>query len=203
MKKLLILISFLFTPFLVVADEHSNLNNNSYYFGATIGFTEIDTGVSNVSGAVLDESDYGGTIFIGKHINNNVAIEGFYTDFGQATLSGVSGNTFTYNSVDYQFTGTGTLFLTGQSVGANIKLSTDKDKAISSYLKAGIQSWQIEAGEITSTGISSIAVDGVDPIVGVGMEYRLDDWAVILGVDRYQLDDDHVNVLLTGFSFNF
>jgi len=200
MRKYILTLFAIFLPIAVLADEHTN--SSSFYFGATAGYTKIDTGVTNVSGATLKESDTGGSLFIGKNINNNFSIEGFYIDFGEASLSGVSGNTFTLDNVNYQFTGTGTIFLAGKSAGLNVKLNTNINENFSAYTKAGIQSWEITAG--ATGGVSSITLDGVDPVLGIGIEYKLtNETAIILGADRYYIDNEYIDHFMTGLKVTF
>jgi hypothetical protein len=68
-----------------------------FYVGALCGSTTIDTGVDTVVGATLDEDDSCYAFVIGNEIDENLSIEGFYIDFGEATLKGDSGDAFDFN----------------------------------------------------------------------------------------------------------
>ena len=70
----------------------------NFYIGITSGQTDVDTGITEIVGSTLDEDGTGNSFFIGKKINGNISIEGFYTDLGKVSLSGNSGDTFVYNN---------------------------------------------------------------------------------------------------------
>ena len=54
-------------------------------------------GVGSVVGASLDEDGTGYACVIGNEIDKNLSIEGFYIDFGEASLKGDSGDTFVFD----------------------------------------------------------------------------------------------------------
>ena len=98
MRQLLLLSTALLTGTM------SNVANaDDWYVGGAFGSTAIDTGVSAVSGATLDEEDTGSSFFIGTKMSENLSVEGFYTDFGEASLSGDSGDTFVLDGTTYHF----------------------------------------------------------------------------------------------------
>ena len=85
----------------------------------------MDTGVTIVSGAVLDETDSGYAILVGVHLNDNLDIELGYKDFGEASLAGASGNQFTYEGTTYEFNTTATITMEGDAylIGVNPNIS--------------------------------------------------------------------------------
>ena len=62
-----------------------------------------DTGISNVSGATLDEDDTGFAIVWGGPFTDNIDLEIGYADFGEASLSGTNGNTFDYRGLNLEW----------------------------------------------------------------------------------------------------
>ena len=117
MRKILISILFLiFSTITSYADQ--------FYAGIDIAQISLDTGVSNIS-ANLDEDDTLMKFTGGYNVNENVSIEAFYLDFGQASLSGVSGNRFSYKGSTYQFIATGTIYLTADVAGVGIMSDYD------------------------------------------------------------------------------
>ena len=78
------------------------------YFGIDFLNNEIDTGVTNISSS-LDEKDSGYSLYGGIPLNENLAVEISYQDFGEASLSGVNGNQFRIGTTTYQFTTTASL----------------------------------------------------------------------------------------------
>ena len=91
-----------------------------YYLSYEISDNELD-GINVVSGASLDKDDTGYAILGGIHVNDNLDIELGYKDFGEASLSGVSGNQFTYRGTTYQFNATATLSYEGDAYLIGLK----------------------------------------------------------------------------------
>ena len=61
------------------------------YIGIDYLNNTIDTGITNIS-SNLDEEDSGYSLYAGLPLNENLDFEVSYNDFGEASLSGVSGN---------------------------------------------------------------------------------------------------------------
>ena len=72
-------------------------SNGKYTLSYEISDNNWDSGVDTVVGATLDEDDNGYAFILDYDLGNNLVIEAAYRDFGEASLSGSSGNTFKYN----------------------------------------------------------------------------------------------------------
>ena len=67
-----------------------SVKSEEFYIGIDYLNNEIDTGVTNIS-STLDEKDNGYSLYAGMPISETMDIEVSYNDFGEASLSGVSG----------------------------------------------------------------------------------------------------------------
>ena len=114
MKKILILLT-IFTIF-----GTQSVKSEEMYVGIDYLNNEIDTGVTNIS-STLDEEDSGYSLYVGLPMSNTMDIEVSYNDFGEASLSGVSGNQFKIGSDTYEFTATASLAVSATSVGVAAK----------------------------------------------------------------------------------
>lgn len=196
MKKLIATISFLLLPI--------TANAEGWYAGIAGGSTDIDTGVSAVSGATLDETGSGTSFFIGKDIEKTLSIEGFYTDLGEASLSGDKGDLFTLDGTNYQFTTTGSIAISATTMGIAGKLKFDMADSLRGYVKGGLHSWEAEAKVATTTASATATTDGTDIVWGFGAEYDMGEkTALLLGYDNFTLDDETVTFLHAGILFKF
>ena len=88
------------------------------YFGISYGDASTDTGITGLTGtASLDEDKKGAKLFAGFNVNDNFAIEGHYSDFGEASLSGNNGDQFVDDGVTYEFLTTATIKIKVKSYG--------------------------------------------------------------------------------------
>ena len=196
MQKLLITSFLIFSSFAAHAD--------GFYGGILMGQTAIDTGVSAVSGATLDEDGTGTSFFIGKEVNDQFSIEGFYTDLGEASLSGDSGDTFVIDATTYQFTATAKLAVEAETIGIAGKMVFDMGQNLRGYFKGGLHSWESEVKLSTGTASASLLTDGTDIIWGIGSEYIVnEDVSLLVGYDDYTLDDESVSFLHAGILLKF
>jgi hypothetical protein len=196
MKQLIATISLLLLPMTAYAE--------GWYAGIAGGSTDIDTGVTAVVGATLDETGSGTSFFIGKDIEEKISIEGFYTDLGEASLSGNNGDLFTLDGTAYQFTSTGSISISATTMGIAGKLKFDVADSIRGYVKGGLHSWEAEAKVATTTASATATTDGTDIVWGVGAEYDMGEkTALLLGYDNFKLDDETVTFLHAGILFKF
>ena len=196
MRLLIATISLLLLPM--------TANAEGWYAGVAGGSTDIDTGVTAVTGATLDETGSGISWFIGKDIDEKLSIEGFYTDLGEASLSGNNGDLFTLEGTDYQFTSTGSIAISATTMGIAGKLKFDMADSLRGYVKGGLHSWEAEAKVATTTASATATTDGTDIVWGVGAEYDIGEkTALLLGYDNFKLDDETVTFLHAGILFKF
>jgi len=109
----------------LVSSFHANAADNNWYSGISLGTSTVDTGVSNTTGtARLDEDGSGFKLYIGKKIDKTISVEGFYADFGEASLTGNSGDNFDLNGTTYVFTTNNARIATeATGIGANAKFT--------------------------------------------------------------------------------
>ena len=196
MKKLILTVTALLIPSFASAE--------GLYVGALYGSTTIDTGVDTVVGATLDEDDAGYAFVIGNEIDESLSVEGFYIDFGEATLAGDNGDTFAVGSTTYTFTTSATIKATATSMGAAAKLHFDMAENLNGFLKLGMHSWDSEVTLSVATASATTTDDGVDVLMGFGAEYDVSEKvALVVGYDKYNLDDEDVTFLNGGIKVRF
>ena len=196
MKHLIATISLLLLPMTASAD--------GWYAGIAGGSTNVDTGITAVVGATLDETGTGTSVFIGKEVNETLSVEGFYTDLGEASISGDNGDTFTLQGAAVQFTRTASITVSAKTMGIAGKAGFDMGDNFRGYVKGGFHSWDAEAKIAVGTASASTKTDGTDIVWGVGAEYMMGEkTALLLGYDNYKLDDESVAFLHAGIRFKF
>ena len=194
MKHLIATISLLLLPMTASAD--------GWYAGIAGGSTNVDTGITAVVGATLDETGTGTSVFIGKEVNETLSVEGFYTDLGEASISGDNGDTFTLQGTALQFTSTASITISAKTMGIAGKAGFDMGDNFRGYVKGGFHSWDAEAKIAAGTASASLKTDGTDIVWGVGAEYMMGEkTALLLGYDNYKLDDESVTFLHAGIRF--
>ena len=196
MRKLLIAIlsiSFFLTQ---------SLRAEGIYVGIDYLNNKIDTGVTNIS-SNLDEKDKGYSLYAGMPINENLDIEVSYQDFGEASLSGVSGNQFKIGSTTYQFTTTATLSLSGDSYGIAAKPKYKINDNITVYGKLGLHNWESEFKVNSGTGSANISEDGTDIFYGAGIQVAYNNLTARVGYTIFDLDGEDVDSISAGLAFKF
>jgi len=162
-----------------------------YYVGAEYAKNKIDTGISNVS-SNLDEKDNGYSIFIGSSMNKDFDVEVSYNNFGEASLSGVTGNRFRYGGTLYEFTGAGTLKAEATSFGIAVKPKLNINKNFDLVATLGAHRWEQELTASSTSGKATESDDGIDLFYGVGLKANFDTISVGLNYNIYKLDSDDV-----------
>ena len=177
---------------------------DGFYGGFLTGSTNIDSGVTAVNGATLDEDGSASSFFFGKKINENLSIEGFYSDLGEASLAGDNGDTFVIDGTTYQFITSATLAVSSTSVGLAAKYDFDISEKSNFFVKAGFHNWETDLKISVGTASASFTTDGSDTMYGLGAEYKLNEqFSLIAGYDNYKLDSENVSFLNVGAKFQF
>ena len=142
----------------------------TYYAGVSAGQTTIDTGISSLTGtAELNEEEGGFKVFGGARFNDYLAVEAFYTQFGDAILKGNNGDTFVYAGTTYTFTADGVdLTVQGSSLGIAPMAGYYVTEWLWPFVKVGVHHWQIEADVSSSAGNVSVKDDGTEFMYGAG-----------------------------------
>ena len=177
---------------------------DGFYGGFLTGSTNIDSGVTAVNGATLDEDGSANSFFFGKKINENLSIEGFYSDLGEARLAGDNGDTFVVDGITYQFNTSATIAVSSTSLGLAAKYDFEINEKSNFFVKAGFHNWETELKVSVGTASASVTTDGSDTMYGLGAEYKLNEqFSLIAGYDNYTLDSEDVSFLNVGAKFQF
>jgi hypothetical protein len=194
MKKFFIGALFSLLPCCVLAED--------FYVGGLFGATSIDSGIDTVVGATLDEDDSGYSFMIGSEMNDALSVEGFYTDFGEASLAGDNGDTFVVSGTTYTFNTQATVVAAGSTIGVAGKLNFDMTENFSGFFKGGMHWWEIESTLTAATGSASATDSGSDLLMGLGAEYDLgESAALVVGYDKYSVYSDGVTFFNAGLKF--
>jgi hypothetical protein len=162
-----------------------------YYVGAEYTKNKIDTGISNVSSR-LDEEDNGYSIFFGSPINKDFDIEVSYNNFGEASLSGVTGNQFRYGGTLFEFTGAGTIKAEATSFGIAVKPKLNINKNFDLVATLGAHRWESDLTASSTSGKATETDEGIDLFYGVGLKGNFDTFSVGLNYNIYKLDSEDV-----------
>ena len=196
MKKLLIL---LFTFSLLGLQS---VKSEEAYIGIDYLNNEIDTGITNIS-STLDEKDTGYSLYAGMPMSDTMDIEVSYNDFGEASLSGVSGNQFSLDGTTYEFNATATLAVKASSIGVAAKQKVELSEGVMLYGKVGIHQWDSELSIASTTATANADENGTDVFYGAGLELSISNLKGRIGYSLYDLDGEDIDSLNIGFIYSF
>ena len=196
MKKLVIL---LFTFSLLGLQS---VKSEEMYIGIDYLNNEIDTGITNIS-STLDEKDTGYSLYAGMPMSDTMDIEVSYNDFGEASLSGVSGNQFSLDGTTYEFNATATLAVKASSIGVAAKQKVELSEGVMLYGKVGIHQWDSELSIASTTATANADENGTDVFYGAGLELSISNLKGRIGYSLYDLDGEDIDSLNIGFIYSF
>ena len=179
-----------------------SLKAEGFYIGLDYLNTKIDTGVTNISSS-LDEKDTGYSLYAGMPINENLDVEISYQDFGEASLSGVSGNQFTVGGTTYEFNQTATLKASADSYGIAAKPKYKINENVTVYGKLGLHSWDTTFTVSGTTVAGSESADGTDIFYGAGIQANFNNLVARIGYTIYDLDGEDVDSINAGLAYKF
>jgi len=166
MKKLLIL---LFTFSLLGLQS---VKSEEMYIGIDYLNNKIDTGITNIS-SKLDDEDSGYSVYAGMPMSEEMDLEISYNDFGEASLSGVSGNQFKIGADTYEFNATASLAVKATSIGFAAKPKMEIADGVTLYGKLGVHMWDSKLSITSTTATANADEDGTDVFYGAGVEVSL------------------------------
>ena len=196
MKKFVIL---LFTLSLLGLQS---VKSEESYIGIDYLNNKIDSGVTNIS-SKLDEDDSGYSLYAGMPMSDTMDIEVSYNDFGEASLSGVSGNQFKIGSDTYEFTATASLAVSATSIGVAAKQKLELAEGVMLYGKLGVHQWDSKFSVSSTDTSASLDDDGADVFYGAGLEVSMSNLKGRIGYSLYDLDGEDIDSFNVGFTFNF
>ena len=172
------------------------------YVGIDYLNNKIDTGITNIS-SKLDENDSGYSLFYGTEFTENLDIEASYQDFGEASLSGVSGNQFKIDGTTYEFNATASLSVKSSSWGAAAKPKMNLNDNVTAYGKLGIHNWKSTFGVTSTTATASEDDKGTDVYFGGGIELNYNNLIGRVGYTSFDLDGDKIQSTNIGLALKF
>ncbi len=180
------------------------------YFGVSAGVTDVDTGITNLTGsATLDESDSGFKLFYGFNVKPQFAVEYHFADFGEATLKGDNNDTFDFrgSTVTVQVNDY-TVNIDGKSFGAAGVFKFVESGTFVHYAKLGIHRWTADITGSVPIGSATISAsasdDGFDVFYGLGADINVSDsFAVRVEYELYDFDVTDLTLVSVGAVFKF
>ena len=179
-----------------------SLKAEGSYVGIDYLNNKIDTGITNIS-STLDETDSGYSLFYGAGFTENLDFEASYQDFGEASLSGVSGNQFKVGSTTYEFNATATIYSQASSWGIAAKPKMNLSDNVTAYGKLGIHNWKSTFGITSTTATASEDQKGTDVYFGGGLELSFDNLVGRVGYTSFDLDGDKIQSTNFGIALKF
>lgn len=173
-----------------------------FYLGYELSNNKWDTGVSQITGATLDEEDTGYGIVGGFGVSEYFDIEFGYRDYGETSLKGEVGDAFTLGGIDYVFINNGTIKYEGDSYFLGIKPKFTLGDFFSIFGKLGIHSYDTKLNVSTATTSTNVISDGEDPYYGIGFSIDFGSYAISehgflieASYNNHELDDDDIEIL--------
>ena len=179
-----------------------SLKAEGSYVGIDYLNNKIDTGITNIS-SKLDETDSGYSLFYGAEFTENLDVEASYQDFGEASLSGVSGNQFKIDGTTYEFNATATLYSKASSWGMAAKPKMNLSDNVTAYGKLGVHKWKSTFGDSSTTVNASEDEDGTDVYFGGGIELSFDNLIGRVGYTSFDLDGEKIESTNFGIALKF
>ena len=156
-------------------------------------FASPPAGQSCTSSGSADTSVTGVNMFAGYRFNDQLAVEGGYTNLGK-----FKGSTTTTDGVASQDSSL-SLKMSALSVAVVGFLPVTADQQGALIGKIGLARWKADANLSSSgpAGIISVSdsQSGTDPVIGVGYEHRFGGFGVRALYERYKADDEAVKRL--------
>lgn len=206
MNKQLVLIAFS----AVLGVTSAQAADTGFYVGGSFGQSKVsdfngsdlDAELATMgitSSSSTDDSDTGWKAFAGYRVMKYLAVEGAYTNFGEATANSI----ITAPSTGVVNT---TLEADAWTVSA-LGILPLGDK-FSLFGRVGVNFWNIDVSATgTGGGVTATASDsdeGTDWVYGVGATYSITTNLSVRGEwERYDFDDGDVDLLSAGVSWNF
>jgi OOP family OmpA-OmpF porin len=183
----------------------SFMDSLTFYVGGSVGRSTVETGVSATTGtASLDEDDTGFKFFGGVNLNKYFSVEGFYTNLGEASLTGNNGDTFQFRGSTFAFTASANITVEGKAYGITPVLGYDVTERFRPFVKLGIQRWELDATVTSSSGSAALSDDGTDLVYGIGFLFGVtDNIAIRMEAERFKFDDANVDLLSIGAQVRF
>lgn len=161
------------------------------YFGGGIGYSDNNTGITNIRGGDLDEKDKSYQFLVGVDINKYIGFETAYNDFGEATYDFSNGDSFQLDSYNYTALSDGKITTEAKTLGISIVMKYPLNRYIIPFVKGGYHAYEYRATTITQLGSSNSKSSGSDYHYGTGIESQISkNITTRLAYDNYALDKE-------------
>ena len=200
------------------AKRIANISDN-YYFGFGLMETEVESGLSALTGtAALDEKDWGEKLFVGINLNENLDLEFAFNKFGETIMSCNSGDTFvTDGKINGGANASGASLTCGannrsinihsNSVSAAIKPKFDvaitNDLDVSVFGTIGVTQWD-QSETLLTVGVSESMYNysGHDPFYGIGVTAQQNALSFSFEYQEYEMYYD-AKAIVASISYKF
>ncbi|MEE9309565.1 MAG: OmpA family protein [Cocleimonas sp.] len=177
-KKLLLTSLFVSATVLSsTAYADQNALNEGWYVGGSVGKSSMDPGTGGTNWSTKDKNDYSKKLYVGKELNESVALEGFWTDLGAAGMKSSSGPT---GKIAYK------------GIGANVTYKIPKAFGnLQPFAKLGITKLKTtNSGAVTRDQLNKTSM-----LAGIGADYKIsEDLQLRTEFNRYDKDIHDLNV---------
>ena len=175
------------------------------YVGADYLGVNYDTGISNLTGtAKLDEKDSGYKLLVGYNITKNFGVEAHYADFGEASLSGNTGDRFTIDGTTLQFNQAGKISVGAKSTGLAAVARTEIGSDVGIFAKAGLHKAELEYAVSAATASASTSESKTKAFGAVGLDYAItSQFLVSTELSMYKFEDGDIAGLSFGLRYKF
>lgn len=136
----------------------------------------------------VDDSDTARAFQLGFRPARHLAIEAGYANLGSLSIS-------------YPGLGQGSAEVKGFTLGADVLLPAYRQVTL--FARAGLFHWKVDASARTRYGTGWDSEDGDDPYLGAGFLFGWDNLKFRAGYTRYDVDDDHADVVSAGLQYFF
>ena len=209
MRNIFLFLTLGFTSIAFAGGHGKGLPNDSthgshgkYSLTYEIPDNDYDSGVNTIVGATIDEDDNGYGIVLGYDLGNNLTLEAAYRDFGQASLSGASGNTFKYGGVSYTFDATAVVSVEADTLALGLKKSFNLGDNLSVFARAGIHRYESTLGVTAATASADTSNKDEEIYYGVGASYSMGNIHLNIAHDTYDIDYGDIDATGISLSYN-
>jgi OOP family OmpA-OmpF porin len=180
------------------------------YAGAGYGTTDMDSGVSGLTGsASVDEKDNGYRVFGGMDFGNNFSAEVAYSRWDNAAiLDANAGDMFRFDGTTYQVLANGAkIDLDGYSVALSGRYTFPLTNQFGIFAKAGLHSWKFDT-TTSAPGLGSFrdSFSGTDLLYGGGAGFKLTPHlSADVQYERYDLSEglNHLDMITGNLAYHF
>ena len=181
------------------------ISEDKAYLGVEVSQNDFGTNITALSGTTLDTEDTGFAIIAGFKAHKNFDIEASYEDFGKATLSGDSGDTFKIDSTSYEFATSASIDYEVTTLALGVKPHFNIGEKFQAFIRGGFHMY--DEVYTVNVGTASAGVEEEDTgfYYGVGISTNFYNFIAEASYSQYTLDEEDITSLsvMLGYRLNF